>query len=487
MSKLKAKGPCFLAALLIAAILAAALPAVAEADGGYAEAYAGIIEAHADEINAYWMGGIWNTSPVTPQTVALADVMGDEVPELIFLGVDLEGAPSTVNLYIYTWRDGAPQEALCYRNWEIQNQEIGMGAIYQVAGERDLYSVATGTVGGAHRWYVEEDDPWTLKEDSAVSEGPATYTVNGRSVDEDTYVRAFDLFPRTPSRVLIVTYIDESMMGERWDGREHLVDAMQMEPEAMTASEAVELLRGGAVEAPEAEAAPEQSAPAEADGNHAEAYAAYASLLPRYRQAIQLYWQGGGSWDTGNYVPTAEPRAIVLADVVGDDTPELIFIAREEGDGEFYSEADLYVYGWWDGEVQLVLMRPCIDSIAADVGVLCLYQVEGDRDLYAAVNAQNIGWYHWFSDDGLTLREESLVETFDDEPVFLVNGQEVSEDQYGQLTTLFPHDSENPLLYTVYQDPDGYYSLDGREMIGVVGLDAPAMTYDEAIAFLENP
>ena len=219
---------------------------------------------------------------------------------------------------------------------------------------------------------------------------------------------------------------------------------------------------------------------AEADAGDAGIYAAYADVLQRHRKGIRFYWQGGGSWDTGDYLPTVEPRAIVLADIMGDDTPELVFIAKDESDGEMCPEADLFVYGWQDGEAREILMRPCVSTYIPDVGVLCLYQTEGDRDLYAAVFGPEIGYYHWFSEDGVTLREESLLETYDDGPVCLANGQYISPDQYAQLMALFPDSADKLLVYSVCDD------LDGRDLIGAAGRESLAMTYDEAVDFLRE-
>lgn len=219
---------------------------------------------------------------------------------------------------------------------------------------------------------------------------------------------------------------------------------------------------------------------AEANDSYAAVYAAYADVLQSHRKAIQFYWQGGGSWDTGDYLPTVEPRAIVLADIMGDDTPELIFVSKDDNDGELCPDADLFVYGWQDGEAREILMHPCINSYIPDVGVLCLFQTADSKDLYAAVNGQEIGYYHWFSEDGVTLREESLVETYDDNPIYLVNGQSVFPDQYAQLLELFPDSADKLLIYSVCDD------LDGRDMIGASGRESQAMTYDEAVGFLRD-
>jgi len=74
---------------------------------------------------------------------------------------------------------------------------------------------------------------------------------------------------------------------------------------------------------------------------------AYTEVLKEYRQEIQDY-----GWQTSQMrenEPTlvGESRAITVADIMGDDTPELIFAAQDESDP---NKADLHVYTYIDNE-----------------------------------------------------------------------------------------------------------------------------------------
>ena len=74
---------------------------------------------------------------------------------------------------------------------------------------------------------------------------------------------------------------------------------------------------------------------------------AYTEVLKEYRQEIQDY-----GWQTSQMrenEPTlvGESRAITVADIMGDDTPELIFAAQDESDP---NKADLYIYTYIDNE-----------------------------------------------------------------------------------------------------------------------------------------
>ena len=74
---------------------------------------------------------------------------------------------------------------------------------------------------------------------------------------------------------------------------------------------------------------------------------AYTEVLKEYRQEIQDYgWQTSQVRETE---PTlvGESRAITVADIMGDDTPELIFAAQDESDP---NKADLHIYTYIDNE-----------------------------------------------------------------------------------------------------------------------------------------
>ena len=74
---------------------------------------------------------------------------------------------------------------------------------------------------------------------------------------------------------------------------------------------------------------------------------AYTEVLKEYRQEIQDY-----GWQTSQMrenEPTlvGESRAITVADIMGDDTPELIFAVQDESDP---NKADLHIYTYIDNE-----------------------------------------------------------------------------------------------------------------------------------------
>ena len=74
---------------------------------------------------------------------------------------------------------------------------------------------------------------------------------------------------------------------------------------------------------------------------------AYTEVLKEYRQEIQDYgWQTSQMRENEPTV-VGESRAITVADIMGDDTPELIFAVQDESDP---NKADLYIYTYIDNE-----------------------------------------------------------------------------------------------------------------------------------------
>ena len=217
---------------------------------------------------------------------------------------------------------------------------------------------------------------------------------------------------------------------------------------------------------------------AEAGDGVSAAYAAYAGVLQENETAIREYWQGGGMVTDNGYVASVEPRAIALADIMGDDVPELIFIARSG-----YYEAALYIYTCENGAAKLLATQPNWDTYGGSSSVSCVYQAAGSRDLYG-MNAGNYdGYYHWASADDVALQADSLVRMYDgDDPMSFQNGQSVANSVYDTGIGAYPTDAEKLLIYSTYISTYGTDYWDGRELIGAEGMESSAMTYDEAMA-----
>ena len=218
--------------------------------------------------------------------------------------------------------------------------------------------------------------------------------------------------------------------------------------------------------------------PAAAESDLSAAYAAYAGVLRENETAIRQYWQGGGMSTDDGYMASVDPRAIALADIMGDDVPELIFIARSDP-----FSAALCIYTCEGGEAKLLSFHDKWDTYGGSSGVTCVYLTEGSRELYGATAGNYDGFYHWASEDGVTLQEDSLVRMYDgDDPMSFQNGQPVENSLYDAQIGSYPQTAETLLIYTTYNTIYGTSYWDGRELISALDMEPTAMTYDEAMA-----
>ena len=74
---------------------------------------------------------------------------------------------------------------------------------------------------------------------------------------------------------------------------------------------------------------------------------AYTEVLKEYRQEIQDYRWQTSQVQENEPILVGEARTITVADIMGDDTPELIFAAQDESDP---NKADLHIYTYIDNE-----------------------------------------------------------------------------------------------------------------------------------------
>ena len=74
---------------------------------------------------------------------------------------------------------------------------------------------------------------------------------------------------------------------------------------------------------------------------------AYTEIIKEYEQEIENYSWKNSQFRENEPTMTEEPRAISVINIMGDDTPELIFAAQDESDP---NKADLHIYTYIDNE-----------------------------------------------------------------------------------------------------------------------------------------
>ena len=120
--------------------------------------------------------------------------------------------------------------------------------------------------------------------------------------------------------------------------------------------------------------------------DYSKAYGSYLAHLEEKGEAISSYiWQYGGQEeeDTGENQENKEGKTILLWDIFGDDTPELLYIEGSSGkeDGRV-SQADLQVYSFTGGKLEPLCTMNSLDVFAGGGVNYTLFQIQGEKTLY---------------------------------------------------------------------------------------------------------
>lgn len=185
-----------------------------------------------------------------------------------------------------------------------------------------------------------------------------------------------------------------------------------------------------------------------------DAYKAYKSVLEKYETSIRNF-----TWQLGE---DNESRPIVFCDIFGDETPEMIYANVTELN--YYDVnsgmTELHIYTYLNGQIKNICNTTDVaqQDIAGGIKTF-LFQIEGEKTLYGfkqTVDERKINTYYQFKEENGSLKAEEYKDaTFNlDENVsdILMMSEGMPESQ-GIDTTVHKN---------------------------------KAMTYDEAIAFLNG-
>ena len=120
--------------------------------------------------------------------------------------------------------------------------------------------------------------------------------------------------------------------------------------------------------------------------DYSRAYGSYLAHLEERGEAISSYvWQYSGQEEegTGENQENKEGKTVLLWDIFGDDTPELLYIEGNSGkeDGTV-SQADLQVYSFTGGKLEPLCTMDSLDVFAGGGVNYTLFQIEGEKTLY---------------------------------------------------------------------------------------------------------
>lgn len=120
--------------------------------------------------------------------------------------------------------------------------------------------------------------------------------------------------------------------------------------------------------------------------DYSRAYGSYLAHLEEKGEAISSYvWQysGQNTEDAGEDAEHKEGKTVLLWDILGDDTPELLYIEGNSGkeDGRV-SQADLQVYSFVGGKLEPLCTMDSLDVFAGGGVNYTLFQIQGEKTLY---------------------------------------------------------------------------------------------------------
>ena len=120
--------------------------------------------------------------------------------------------------------------------------------------------------------------------------------------------------------------------------------------------------------------------------DYSRAYGSYLAHLEEKEEAISSYvWQYSGQYteDAGEEAEQKEGKTVLLWDIFGDDTPELLYIEGNSGkeDGRV-SQADLQVYSFTGGRLEPLCTMDSLDVYAGGGVNYTLFQIQGEKTLY---------------------------------------------------------------------------------------------------------
>ena len=230
-------------------------------------------------------------------------------------------------------------------------------------------------------------------------------------------------------------------------------------------------------------------APTEPDDT--DAYRAYLKELDANKTNILNYnWQASGS----------DTKPVVFADIMGDDTPEMIYVYAEKvfstQNGHNQGMAGMRVFTYHDGGIKQAYQNSEWSQNYVQVSdePYLLFQTQDDKALYAYRNTSKTYASFAvlrFSDNGDgSLSEETAVSLFygfsDVDRKAEINGSSASVSEAEQKARAMI-ESRSSALMNAANGKDRYQDHNLQRMDADPGeKENQAMTYDEAVAYLKE-
>ena len=233
---------------------------------------------------------------------------------------------------------------------------------------------------------------------------------------------------------------------------------------------------------------PEPESTAPVGSPYADAYRSYLEVLKEYKDDILLFdWQ----------YPNDPGQPVVFADVMGDDTPEMIFAYNVYIKPEMNAKKLSLCVVTYNGSRAIIALDYGTEAsnpyTGGAGGGFFLFQREGDKALYGMITAYEFGTedYIRFNESGTSLEPEVLFKVYDaikyqqgaEYAYGEIDGEKISFEEADSLRDELLSNTSSLLMSS------GYFS--GLSFPDEAGLDTEAhpvlaMSYEEAIAFLSE-
>ncbi len=480
-----------------------------------------LIENKAGIDNYIWQKGYTlmydeneNDVPLTDENlsrpVALCDVYGDELPELIYVG-DVEPGEwiatdwgsyyqndSEAYLHIVTYRD---DELVTLYNdvWDGWGDSWNGYHFFQTDGSKTLY--ATESNGDLSFWdYVycftegadgmlHEEQVCLVYEDE--DDGMLYYSKKDQRISESECRSILQSLSENTTEVLMYSRIGIPEFRSAMD---------RCGCPAMTADEAIAWLQSQlgmtaeapATPAPTAEPTPSDVSATSKPQNAApdtvrNAYQAYIEVLEKNRKFIQLYEEYPDVFDnTLDKTPDHTQRAVAFHDLNNDGIPELIYI-RDQGSDE--NDIELNVLSFQHEEIITVYTN---NVLAGDAGNYFYFTLKDDPTIYVnfkddAEYTDLTGTYSDLYSNEYYIMDNSWKDA--EEKPFLSDSEEYVASKGGFAHVYRENDKEIDKAAFEAKERALLDRMDCCLILGWMAsqtMECNAMTCDEAIAWLKN-
>ena len=239
----------------------------------------------------------------------------------------------------------------------------------------------------------------------------------------------------------------------------------------------------------EAETSSENTTPEKADSKAV--YTAYLTLLKERQKDIEAYtWQAYEEDKDGAPI-SVETKGIAIADVYGDNTPELLFIDAEENNGEGAAiRANLHIYSFQDGKPVEIAKKENLDYQVGGGAVYDIFLTEKDKRLYLEqidFDAKETDVLYLLPMSGNFPLEWDKQASYSYDPEKGLENDETSPQRSDEEFILYDKPVEKADYYAFKKrieekNPKSLISnLGGEEK-----KETSALSYSEAISFLEK-